>query len=155
MKTKAVIPLLVIAVVTSAVGWQFQERAAATLANSRRINLAAVPESDSAPPTTEHNQQIVDSLKRSTEIRRMIDGLLTDVSASVRRLGASQEVAAALAARSRSLITHVGGSLGGSVDAADASLVNLERLALRVGESRRLAELIVQELAELDRRLGP
>jgi hypothetical protein len=152
---RLVLPFLVVGLVGSAGGWQLQERAARSLAEARAIQDAPIPEEDSAPPSPESNRAIIENLQRGTAIREKIDGVLTRVKASIDRLGEGQEAALDIAVRTKQLLREIAGSLGGSVIDSRTPVTHLQTLDGRLEESHRLGQLILHELAELDRKLGP
>ena len=150
-----VIPLLVVGVIGSAGGWHLQERAADSIGAARQLQNAEIPEEDSPPPSPEDNRAIIDNLQRGTAIRQEIDTVLRGVRASVERLGQSQDAALAIATRTRRLLRRVAGSLGASAEASRTSIARLRSLEGGLRTSDRLGILIMKELAELDRKMGP
>jgi hypothetical protein len=147
--------LLVTAVVLMGGAWQLQNTAAHDLAGAQEAQSREVENVDSSPPDPKDYEAILATLEHSIEIRKAIEVQLQAIESSVAALEGRQAEAARTAATAREELLRIARALGGAVEASGASLERVSILESRLQISARLARLIVQELAELDHKLGP
>jgi hypothetical protein len=146
---------MTIAAAASLGAWWLQAAAAGDLAEARQIQGREVGSEGGGPPSPEDNRRIIDSLDASIEVRRQIDEQLQRIEASVQALSASQTQARAVTLEALRETKRIAELLGGADVASRTAIQRLGGLQGRLRASAGLAEKIADELAELDRRLGP
>ena len=155
--TPARVTLVCLAVAASAfaLAWQMQSSAAAALLRAQELQQAEVPEDEGPPPKVQDYRDILTVLQESLEVRKRIDGLLTEVEGAIAELRTLQTEADEISTLALEELEAIAATLGGAIDAAGGSLNGLRSLDARLNTSERLARLIAEELEELDRKLGP
>jgi hypothetical protein len=147
--------LLGAAVVVGGLAWAIQAGAASTYDEAIRLQNAEVPESDAAPPAISDNKAVIETLERSISIRKRVDGLLGEVEELIDSLSERQAEALAVALRSQQELGRIAVNLDSSATSAVRSSQRLGSLRSSLLTSARLADLIAEELEELDESLGP
>lgn len=147
--------LLAIAVAALFSAWRSQTSAGDALAAARSLQEAEMPGSGAEPGSVEDYRTIVETLDNSIAIRARIDGLLAEVESIMRRLNETQAGAISTAELTRRDVARIGMTLDGSIDASRDARSGLEELRRKLARSAVLGRKIADELAELDRRLGP
>lgn len=146
--------VLGVAALLALVAWQLQGRTTGALREALALQTRD-PSSGAAPPKAEENKDIIEVLGESIAIRRSIEGILVRIENDVAFLGEQQDRALSVAERTHEQLSMIGASLTGSIDASRTSVGRLQRLRTALIRSARLAGAIADELAELDRKLGP
>ena len=150
-----VVLLLIGSATASILAWSLQASAAADLQEARRVQERDTTAEGGKPPSPEQNREIIASLNESIAVRQLIDEQLQRIEASVQALSGSQRAADAVTVAALSEIERIAAELGGAGRAARSAVGRLGQLEAKLRSSARLADLIADELAELDRKMGP
>jgi hypothetical protein len=147
--------LLAVAGLVALSAWRVQSSALSDIERARKVQEAEVPDSNSQPPDPDDYAGIVQTLKKSIEIRTDVDKKLSTLESLIRSFDARRKDSEDIAEASRSELGLIGRTLGGAAGAADRSVTRVRDLGGKIGTSARLSRLIAEELEELDRSLGP
>lgn len=143
------------AAASSLIAWSFQASAASDLQEAKRVQERDTTAEGGDPPSPKQNRQIIASLNESIEVRRQIDEQLQRIEASVLALSGSQRAADQVTETALDEVQRIAAELGGAGKEARSAVGRLGDLKAKLRSSARLAELIADELAELDRKMGP
>lgn len=152
---RVVAGLLGVAIALGAAAWRLQWEAATALQEAVRVQGSTVPEPADSPTSLEEYREVVRALQESILLRGRIDGVLGRVEGMLATLTGHQEDAATVTAAAEEQLEQIARTLGGAERATGVSVERLGELAGRLETTDRLAELIADELEELDRSLGP
>jgi hypothetical protein len=134
--------------------WRIQAVAAERLELTKAIQDRTIPEVETDHPSPEVNRKILQNLAKAKGVRAAIDQTLREITASVETLRDRQGDSRRTIERSRARLLRLVRALGTATRPARSSAAGLDASVGTLHGSARLGAEILQELKELDEKLG-